>query len=61
MKIISSAGFGKISIDVLSNYIKNNTKYDGVIAIENSLNSKIESQNNPPKTPVNTPLPFSVK
>jgi hypothetical protein len=53
--------YDDLTNDIIIEWVKTQLGPDGVIAIENSLNLKIQSQNNPPKTPVNTPLPFELK
>jgi len=44
--------------DIIIAWVQETIGVDGVLSITNCLDGQIESQINPPVSPVNTPLPF---
>lgn len=50
--------YADLTNDIVIGWVKETIGVDGVTSITNCLDGQIESQVNPPVSPVNTPLPF---
>jgi len=50
--------YADLTEEIVIGWIKETLGENGIISIEACINGQIESEKNPPVTPVNTPLPW---